>query len=373
VSIGIVCRNCKARLKVAESAAGKLGKCPKCKQPVRVPKLVAPEAHFCDGCGKSLAEEEDLHSEKGKIFCGQCFKKLHGGGSADENILEQIGLNIPGLVIVRGKQERQMARMLKDVAAKKEHKKGATRKTEKPAQEEPAPAEEPAQAEAEFEPLTEEELAEHTPPEKAPEELEPAPPLTDDEEFIEGAPEPEPAAEEPAPEPEPEQVEAPPAPEPAVEAPPAPAPKLGKGQRPADAALIKLLVDNSIVLEGELELALQYQRGLGKRLIPVLDDLKLTSEEDIAKTISDNTGLELCPPGELKVADNVRTLLDDEIIGMHEGIPLARDETSLAVAFPNPLDAAAIKELRAALGVRVIPKVCTWTQYVESRATLKPR
>jgi hypothetical protein len=305
---------------------------------------------------------------------------MHGQKSGDP-VLDQIGLDIPGLVVLRGKEQRQMGRMLKDVTAKKTFKKGeepaeggeAATVAEKPA--EPAPAETgeaPATDSTVIEqpPAAEEKV---TPPvEEAPPTEEPAP-----------APE-EPPAEEPAPEPEKTaEAETPPveepAPEPAVEepaqepAPPAPAEptKLVKGQRPSDSKLIDLLVEKGVVLEGELELALQYQKGLGKRLIPVLDDLKLTSEEDIAGAVGESTGLEICEAGELEIAENVNGLLDDELMGQFEVIPLRHDGDSIVAAFPNPLDADGVKQLRDILNLRIVPRVCTWSQYTGGRRHFK--
>ena len=327
MSIGIICRHCGTRLKVAESAAGKLGKCPKCKEAIRVPKAVSPEAHFCDSCGKSLAKETDIHLVSGKIYCGKCFEEIDGNKikTTGDSILDQIGIDIPGLVVLRGKEQRQMGRMLQDVSAKKDFK-VKTGKLAKPETPEPPAGTEPAR-------VAEEQVAEAT---ESPAEAEV---------------------------------------EPVEETPPAPAAPDGltKGQRAADSLLTKLLSDQGVVLEGELELALQYQRGLGKRLIPVLDDLKLTSEVEIVKTIAESTGLERCPEGELDIADGMELLLDDEILSHYEVIPLESEGDALVVAFPNPLDVTAVQELRDALDTRVIPKVCMWSQYTEARLKLRDR
>jgi hypothetical protein len=370
VSIGIICRHCGARLRVPEKAAGKLGKCPKCKEKIRVPKAVGPEAHFCDRCEKNLGEESDVHIVEGKIFCGDCYEKTHAQKSGDP-VLDQIGLNIPGLVVLRGKEQRQMGRMLKDVTAKKHFKEeekpaegdGATAAADQP--EEPAPAETGQEAPAADTAAADQAAAAA---EEAEDFLEEAPPL---QEAPPPPPEavevPKPPVEKPAPEPAPAPVQE----QPAAEAPAVEPAALGKGQRPSDKNLIDLLVEKGVVLEGELELALQYQRGLGKRLIPVLDDLKLTSENDIAGAVAESTGLELCPEGELEIAENVHGLLDDEIMGQFEVIPLRHDGDSVVAAFPNPLDADGIKQLREILGLRIVPKVCTWSQYAGGRRYFK--
>lgn len=356
MAIGIICRHCGARLKVPEKAAGKLGKCPGCKEVIRVPKSAAPEAHFCDRCEKSLAEEANIHLVTGKIYCGQCFNKMQGKKKTGDPVLDQLDINIPGMVVLRGKDQRDMGRMLKDVSAKKKFKgktgevarapSGAAEKTKVRA----APS--LSDDEGEFFGETSEETGAGAPVVETPEPEVPAP----------AAPEPE-APEPEAPEVEVEEAEA--------EAPAEISDELIKKQRPSDSELIKLLLDASVVLEGELELALQYQKGLGKRLIPVLDDLKLTSGDEIARVISEKTGLELCPDGQLEIADDVFSLMDDETLHRYEVVPLNRDGDSTVVAFPNPLDEAAIKDLSELLGTRIIPRVCTWTQYTGARRFLK--
>ncbi len=304
MAIGLICRHCGARLKVAESAAGKLGKCPKCKKKIRVPKIASPDAHFCDRCEKSLADEEGLSLVEGKAYCSDCLRRMQAKKKTGDPVLDQLGIDIPGAVVLRGKDQRKIGRMLQDVAAKKDYKVKTS----------------------------------HVAGPEAPAEVEEKPP-----------------PEEPQP------------PEPPVPA------KLAKGQRPADAKLIQLLVAQGVVLRGELELALQYQKGLGKRLIPVLDDLKLTSEEEVARTISQNTGLEICPEGELEIAPGVQDLMDDELMSHYEVIPLRRDGDTLVVALPNPLDVTSIKEMRDALNSRIIPRVCTWLQYTGARRLLRTR
>jgi hypothetical protein len=40
-------------------------------------------------------------------------------------------------------------------------------------------------------------------------------------------------------------------------------------------------------------------------------------------------------------------------------------------AFPNPLDSDTIKQLRDILNLRVVPRVCTWSQYTGGRRYFK--
>ncbi len=254
MAIGLLCRHCGTHIKAPESAAGKLCKCPKCKEEIRVIETASMKAHFCDHCGKPLAKETDIHEVPGKVYCDECFVKIESReDTTDDLTLDQLGLEAP--------------------------------------------------------------VAEE---------------------------EPEAAA----------------------------GPKPGKGQRASDAFLLDLLVQEGVMESGDAEVVLRYQEALGKRLIPVLEDLT-TSQEEIARTVSEATGLETCPPGEIEVAEDMQDVLSGEIMSRYDVIPLRRDGDALELAFPNPLDISSIKRLRDTLGAPIIPRVCTWSQYTQVRLFLK--
>lgn len=76
MGMGLICRECGERLRVPESAAGKLGKCPKCQALVRVPTIGHKNARVCDRCGKSLARERVIHERPGKAYCNKCIRQV---------------------------------------------------------------------------------------------------------------------------------------------------------------------------------------------------------------------------------------------------------------------------------------------------------
>lgn len=76
MGMALLCRECGGRLKVPESAAGKLGKCPKCRALIRIPATTYQKARICDRCGKLLAMEKTIHEMPGKVYCSKCFAKV---------------------------------------------------------------------------------------------------------------------------------------------------------------------------------------------------------------------------------------------------------------------------------------------------------
>jgi len=256
MAIGLICINCGAKIKVPESAAGKMGKCPKCKEVIRVFETASLSAHICDQCGKSLAGEKTAHKHSGKLYCGQCFTKLQRG------------------------------KLKKGTEAVKPFDLEVGKSSEVPA------------------------------PKKGTR-------------------------------------------------------KLGKGQRAADKFLIRLLEEQNIIKASDIEPMLKYQVALGKRFIPLVRDVNLTSEEGIVKTISETTGIAACPPGELEVSDVVLDLLNEGAMDNYDVLPLSREGDKVILAFPNPLDINAIQKLGLELGLRVVPQVCTWSQYKKGRLGLR--
>jgi hypothetical protein len=258
VAISIICINCGARIKVPESAAGKLGKCSKCKQVIRVFETASLQAHVCDQCGKSLAREKQVHKVPGKVYCGECFAKIKSGSI---ELTDAVFEKVEGGARASAKKTR------------------TTRKTR----------------------------------------------------------------------------------------------LLPKGQRKADIFLIRLLEERGVLKESDIDPLLEYQKQLGKRFIPLVRDINLISEDSIANAISETCGIERCPHGDLELAEDVEDTIDMKTMERYDVIALRREDDTLVVAMPNVLDISAFKALREALGLRIIPKVCTWSQYTKGRHLLKAK
>jgi hypothetical protein len=58
-----------------------------------------------------------------RILCNVCYAKEFGLAQekSGDPILDQIGLNIPGLVVLKGKEERYIGRLLQDQTARETH------------------------------------------------------------------------------------------------------------------------------------------------------------------------------------------------------------------------------------------------------------
>jgi hypothetical protein len=123
VAIGLICNKCGARLKVPEKFAGEYGECPNCQARIKIPAL-PPEAevHFCDNCEGTVYATDTAHIHLGKLLCQKCYEEATGlkPKKATEPALERMDVNVPNMVVLRGKEERRTARVLRDAAAKEQ-------------------------------------------------------------------------------------------------------------------------------------------------------------------------------------------------------------------------------------------------------------
>jgi DNA-directed RNA polymerase subunit M/transcription elongation factor TFIIS len=123
VAIGLICNRCGARLKVPEKFAGEYGECPQCHSRIKIPSLPPEtEVHFCDNCESTVYATDTAHIHSGKLLCQKCYEEATGAKprKATEPALSQLDVNVPDMVVLRGKEERKTARLLRDVAAKEE-------------------------------------------------------------------------------------------------------------------------------------------------------------------------------------------------------------------------------------------------------------
>lgn len=122
----------------------------------------------------------------------------------------------------------------------------------------------------------------------------------------------------------------------------------------------EILVESGVLTEETLGKALEHQKGSGRRLGLVLEEMKIISERDIAlvlarqfhfKTVS-NIAKYPFPPDVLALVD-VNTALAKYVF------PLKVVDKSLYLAMSNPLDIETIENLTFRSGLEIVPYVTT--------------
>ena len=122
----------------------------------------------------------------------------------------------------------------------------------------------------------------------------------------------------------------------------------------------EILVDAKVVDEQQLDRALEKQKGTGRRLGQVLEQMGIVTERDIAAALARQFGFKT-------VTNIARASISAEILGLFDSdtashkmlFPLKKEGKTLFLAMVNPLDMEVIDNLSFKNGLRVIPCVTT--------------
>ena len=122
----------------------------------------------------------------------------------------------------------------------------------------------------------------------------------------------------------------------------------------------EILIDAKVVDEHQLKRALEKQKGTGRRLGEVLEQMGVVTERDIAATLARQFGYKT-------VANIARASFSAELLGLFDSdtasnkmlFPLKKEGKTLFLAMVNPLDIEVIDNLSFKNGLRVIPCVTT--------------
>ncbi len=128
----------------------------------------------------------------------------------------------------------------------------------------------------------------------------------------------------------------------------------------------ELLVDAGLITSAELHQAMERQRLTGKRIGESLISLKIVSEFDIAKTLSDQLKIEYI---ELKPDDVQAEAIAEvphTVAIKYNCIPIKKDAGFLTVAMVDPLDYDSMKDIGFHCNLEVKPVVSTRTEILEA-------
>jgi len=125
----------------------------------------------------------------------------------------------------------------------------------------------------------------------------------------------------------------------------------------------EILVDAKVLDEHQLERALQNQKGTGRRLGQVLEEMGVVTERDIAAALARQFGFKT-------VSNIAKATFSAELLGLFDGdtamkkllFPLKKEGSTLFLAMVNPLDIETIDNLSFKNGLRVVPCVTTPTE-----------
>ena len=119
----------------------------------------------------------------------------------------------------------------------------------------------------------------------------------------------------------------------------------------------KVLVQAGLITEEQLTEALAEAGD--RSVASVLVDLKMASEEDIAKAVAEQLGLDYVDLAEEEIDPNAATSLSSDLARRYQVLPIAREDDDLIVAMSDPANIFAIDDLRIMTGYEIRPVVAT--------------
>jgi type IV pilus assembly protein PilB len=133
------------------------------------------------------------------------------------------------------------------------------------------------------------------------------------------------------------------------------------GERIAD-----VLIEDGLLLPGQLEEAIQVQKKQGGRLLKILTDNKYVTEQDMV--ISMGRCLDTPPINlsKLRIPEEVMSLVPKEMARAYKLVPVCKLGSKLFVAMADPLNVLALDDLRQRTKLDVFPMITTETSVIEA-------
>jgi type IV pilus assembly protein PilB len=133
------------------------------------------------------------------------------------------------------------------------------------------------------------------------------------------------------------------------------------GERIAD-----VLIEDGLLLPGQLEEAMQLQKKQGGRLLKILTDSKYVTEQDMV--ISMGRCLDTPPINlsKMRIPEEVLNLVPKEMARAYKLVPVCKLGSKLFVAMADPLNVLALDDLRQRTKLDVFPMITTETSVIEA-------
>jgi type IV pilus assembly protein PilB len=124
----------------------------------------------------------------------------------------------------------------------------------------------------------------------------------------------------------------------------------------------EILVKSGALTTAQADEAQQKSRGTGKRLGDALVEMGFTSEEQVAKALARQFGLEYVDLANTAVANQVNLkLIPEDLIKKHVILPLNKTNGKLQLVIHDPMDLELLDMLRFRLNTEVEPRLASRT------------
>src|ERR687891_2630080 len=130
-----------------------------------------------------------------------------------------------------------------------------------------------------------------------------------------------------------------------------------QGRRTKD--LGEILVDEGLISEEQLAMALGEQQRRGRSLGRVLIDLGLVKEPDLVAALAMKIGLEFVDLSDYPVDPSAASLIPEQVARRYRALPIGYEDSMLIVAMSDPANVFALDDIRTITGKQVKPVVAT--------------
>lgn len=133
------------------------------------------------------------------------------------------------------------------------------------------------------------------------------------------------------------------------------------GKKVINKKLGELLMDAGLITLAQLDQALELQKDKGGLIGEILVQLKFTTEEDIAKTLTAQYGFAYLPLSNYEIEAELAKLIPERVANQYCLIPIDRMSNNLTIAMSNPLNSQAVEDIETISGCSVQIFVSTTT------------
>ena len=133
------------------------------------------------------------------------------------------------------------------------------------------------------------------------------------------------------------------------------------GKKVINKKLGELLMDAGLITLAQLDQALELQKDKGGLIGEILVQLKFTTEEDIAKTLTAQYGFAYLPLSNYEIDAELAKLVPERVANQYCLIPIDRMSNNLTIAMSNPLNNQAVEDIETISGCSVQIFVSTTT------------
>lgn len=130
-------------------------------------------------------------------------------------------------------------------------------------------------------------------------------------------------------------------------------------EKPKQDRLGRLLLENKLIDEAQLDEALEEQQGSGKSLGRVFIDKGMLTEGQLTSVLADQIGIRYVDLSSYAIDPQAANLVDGSLARRYTVLPIDFQDGKLLVAMADPTNVFALDDLRIMTGLDVVPVVCT--------------